>query len=100
AMNWFRQHLRDNPSLDDVAKAAHISPSHLRRMFREIGDVSPSDAMQEIKLQKAVRLLSESDAKIDAVATESGFSSASVFCRNFKIHKRCTPAEWRRRLPI
>lgn len=100
ALAWLRQNLRDNPSLEDVAKAVHISPSHLRRMFAEAGNQTPSEAMNEVKLQAAMHALSESDAKIDVVAAESGFSSASVFCRNFKLHKRCTPIEWRRRLPL
>jgi AraC family transcriptional regulator len=100
ALSWYRQNIRDGPSFEEMAKAVHMSPSHLRRMFAEVGDQTPSEAMLETRIQAAVRVLSESDAKIDVVASECGFSSASAFCRTFKINKRCTPMEWRRRFPL
>jgi AraC family transcriptional regulator len=100
ALTWFRQHLRDHPSLEELARAVHVSPSHLRRLFAEVLHKSPSDVMHEIKLQAAMHALSETDAKIDAIALDSGFSSASVFCRSFKASKNCTPVEWRRRMPV
>jgi AraC family transcriptional regulator len=98
ALSWFRQNLREHPTLEDVAKAVHVSPSHLRRLFAEVQNQSPSEAMHEIKMQAATQALSATDAKIDVIATECGFSSASVFCRSFKISKGWTPAGWRRRM--
>src|ERR1043166_763799 len=96
ALEWFRRHLRDKPSLEKVAKSIHVSPSHLRRMFAAVRHQTPSQAMQELKLEAAFRTLSETDAKIEVVASECGFSSASDFCRAFKKSKGCTPKKWRK----
>jgi AraC family transcriptional regulator len=100
ALTWFRQNIRDHPTLQDVARAIHVSPSHLRRLFQEVRNQSPSEAILEAKIDAATHALTDSNAKIATIAAECGFSSASVFCRSFKALKHCTPVEWRQRMPV
>ncbi|XHR27648.1 MAG: helix-turn-helix domain-containing protein [Chthoniobacteraceae bacterium] len=99
ALAWFGRHLRERPSLEAVAAAVHVSPTHLRRLFVQFHGRSPHQALVEIQLETASRLLAESDEKLDSIAVECGFSNASNLCRAFKTHRGYSPSRWRKRLP-
>lgn len=99
AIDWYRENLHKRPSIEDLASAVHISPTHLRRLFAKTREESPHEAMNRIRLIRAAELLAETDAKLDYIAAECGFSNASAFCRSFKAHKGCSPNTWRARIP-
>lgn len=98
AIVWFRRHLREQPKMEDVAAAVHVSPSHLRRLFMLALHQNPRTVLAQTQMEVALRLLAESDLKIESVATEAGYASARDFSRVFRALKGCPPSEWRRRL--
>ena len=98
AVAWFRRHLREQPTIDDVAAAVHVSPSHLRRLFMMVVKQSPRAVLGNAQVEFAMRLLSGSDLKIESVAAESGFASARDFSRVFSAHQGCSPSDWRRKV--
>jgi AraC family transcriptional regulator len=98
AIAWFRQHIRSSPSMEDVARAVHVSPAHLRRLFMQVRNSSPSEVLAAVKLEAACYILSSSDLKLEAVTLECGFKSATDFSRVFKTRIGCTPKEWRQTL--
>lgn len=98
AVVWFRRHLRDQPAMEDVAAAVHVSPSHLRRLFVTVLKQSPRVVLGTQQIEIATRLLAGSDLKIESVASEAGFASARDFSRVFSGHKGCSPSDWRRRM--
>src|SRR5687767_655595 len=36
ATTWYAEHVRANPSISEVAREVHVSPSMLRRLFRRL----------------------------------------------------------------
>ncbi len=98
ALSWFADHVRHNPSVVDVAEHVHVSASTLRRLFRQVRDESPAQAFSRIRLETAMRLMSQTTAKLEIVAEECGYSCTSDFCRAFKALHGSTPNQWRRRL--
>jgi AraC family transcriptional regulator len=97
ATTWFTDHIRSNPSIDEVARKVHVSTSTLRRVFRQTQSERPVRAFARIKLETAMRFMTESRSlTLDTIAAECGFSSTSDFCRAFKAHTKVTPAVWRR----
>jgi AraC-like DNA-binding protein len=48
-----------------------------------------------IKISKAENLLVNANLSITGVASLAGFDSLSIFNRNFKLAKKCTPKEFR-----
>jgi AraC family transcriptional regulator len=98
AIAWFRRHVREQPKMEDVAAAVHVSPSHLRRLFAVALKQNPRTVLARTQMEVALRLLAESDLKIESVASEAGYASARDFSRVFRALKGCPPSEWRRRL--
>ncbi|MCE0497174.1 MAG: AraC family transcriptional regulator [Methylacidiphilales bacterium] len=97
AIIWFTEHLNENPKLDQVARAARVSTSHLRRLFLLHKRNNPQSVFTRIRLEHAMQLMLSSDDKIDSIAHSCGFSSAVNFCRAFKVHVKCTPDVWRKK---
>jgi AraC family transcriptional regulator len=98
AIAWFRRHLREQPTMDQVAASVHVSPSHLRRLFMMALHQSPRAVLGNAQIEIAMRLLAGSDLKIESVAAEAGFASARDFSRVFSAHQGCSPSDWRRQV--
>ncbi len=96
AERWFRLHLADNPSLEQVARACGLSSGHLRRLFGVVRGLSPKEVFGRIRMEHAMQLLAQSDRKLADVAAECGFATASQFCQTFKVRNGTTPDYWRR----
>jgi AraC family transcriptional regulator len=96
ALAWFSEHVAEKPKLEEAARAVHVSASHLRRLFQQVRKQSPQAAFTQIKMDRAMEVLSESEDKLDVVAASCGFSSNVNFCRVFKAHNGFTPDAWRK----
>lgn len=98
ALSWYGEHLMRHPSVKEVADAIHVSPSHLRRLFRTVRRSSPKALFRSLRLEKASELMARTTFALDDIARSSGYASASHLCRDFKAAHRFTPTTWRRRL--
>ena len=95
AIAWFFEHMADSPTIEEVALNIHVSPSHLRRLFMLIHKESPRLTFKRLRLQRALELLSETNAKLEEIATQCGYASASDFCRAFRSEFHVSPSAWR-----
>jgi len=96
-MDWLAQHLDENVSVSDLADVAGLSASHFRRGFhREVGS-SPRDYVTQMRLERAKRLLAETDHTITEMAFELGFSTSAYFTAVFHRVTGMTPTQFRRR---
>ena len=66
----------DRDSVDTLAARLGIGPRHLSRLFAEHLDASPLQVALSLRLQRAKRLLDDSDLTVAAIAERAGFSSA------------------------
>jgi AraC family transcriptional regulator len=71
-------------NLDKIAREAYMSKFHFCRIFKKYVGVSPMQYAINMRLKKAMTLLSRKDLSISAVAAQSGFSDLSEFSRQFK----------------
>jgi AraC-like DNA-binding protein len=81
-----------------LVRESHLSFEHLRRLcLREIGR-TPMSHLTHLRIQQAVRLISETDEKLTEVARRVGFANGNSFAAAFK---KCTghpPSQFRRGL--
>lgn len=84
-------------SLGELARAAGVSPSHLRRCFRRDLGVPPRRFVLKTRLECACRLLAESDVPVTTLALELGFSSSQHFAQVFRRQIGVTARDYRRR---
>jgi AraC family transcriptional regulator len=95
ATTWFSEHVRANPSITEVAREVHVSPSTLRRLFRRVLREQPARVFGRIQVERGMRLMTETNLKLESIAEECGFTCTSDFCRAFKAFTKVTPTVWR-----
>lgn len=97
ARNYIRDCLGDDMSLDDVARAANLSPFHLVRVFEKNTGVTPHAYL----IQERVRAARERlplPARLADIAAELGFSDQAHLTRLFKRQYGVTPGAYRKML--
>ncbi|QDV82498.1 AraC family transcriptional regulator [Planctomycetes bacterium TBK1r] len=79
-----------------MAQRARVSKSAFSDRFRNLLGRAPLQYLTELRMQKARRLLRETDVEISHIATQVGYESPSSFSSVFKRWNDCSPAEFRR----
>ncbi|MDN7246795.1 bifunctional transcriptional activator/DNA repair enzyme AdaA [Planococcus shenhongbingii] len=92
---WIDEHFTEPVTLERLADISHGSPYHLQRLFKRLKGSSPLEYIQQLRLEKAVWLLEETDYPIAEVGRLAGFPNASYFITLFKKKNGQTPASFR-----
>ncbi|MFY9424306.1 MAG: helix-turn-helix transcriptional regulator, partial [Bacillota bacterium] len=79
-----------------VAEAVHVSPFYLSHLFRDELGTTFVSYLTEVRLDKAKKLLKDTQLTIAEIAEKVGYSDASYFSRVFKKHVKVTPGRFRR----
>ncbi|MEO8898202.1 MAG: AraC family transcriptional regulator [Candidatus Dormibacter sp.] len=84
-----------------VARAAHQSPAHFARQFREAFGETPHQYLLSRRLERAASLLRNTDYAVNAICSEVGLQSVGSFTTAFgKVYGR-TPSRYRaQHLPL
>lgn len=91
----FAQHHAETVKISEIAHQVGVSASTLRAYFvRELG-TSPQARLRQIRLQYAMLLLRTSDLTVEAIATRSGYHSASHLSRHLKATDGRPPGDLR-----
>ncbi|WP_346321048.1 methylated-DNA--[protein]-cysteine S-methyltransferase [Chitinophaga sp. YIM B06452] len=94
AIAYIHAHHTEQPSLDEIAAAVHLSPYHFQRLFTEWAGVSPKKFLQYISLQHAKGLLAK-DHTVEQATFETGLSGTSRLHDMFVNLEAMTPGEYR-----
>lgn len=81
-------------SVDDLAEHMNMSRPTFYRRMKEISKLSPKDFIDRIRVKKAAALIAENDNKFFQIANQVGFSSQSVFGKNFQKHFQSSPKKF------
>lgn len=84
-------------SLPEIAAAAGLSPAHFARRFKASLGVAPHQHLLRQRLERAKRLLRETDRSVAQIAFECGFSHQEHMTRFFGRIVGATPAAFRRK---
>jgi AraC family transcriptional regulator len=83
------------PSVNDLADAAGLSEHHFIKAYRKTEGTTPHAHLLLRRLQTAIGMLLQTDARVDAIADGTGFSSPSHFVSVFRKHTGVTPGAFR-----
>jgi AraC family transcriptional regulator len=85
-------------SLIEIARAAHVSPFHLARLFKRSLGVSPHQYLIQLRVNSARWLLSagSGERSLAEVASAVGFADQSHLTRHFKRATGVTPRQFAR----
>lgn len=79
-----------------IAAQLHIQPTYLHRLFREHTGMTVGAHIQRMRVDRAKRLLCETDATLLEIATSVGINSPQYFVQLFKRLCGISPTEYRR----
>jgi AraC family transcriptional regulator len=100
AARYIRDNLARDVRLADVARAAHVSPFHLTRQFKEAMGLSPYQYVlrERVNAAKAMLQAARSDLTLAELALAVGFADQSHLTRHFKRAVGVTPNAYRAQL--
>jgi len=86
ALTWLAEHHMEQPSLDEAARAAGLSPFHFQRQFTRYVGVSPKSYVAHLTLECAKQALDSGESVLGA-ALDAGLSGPS------RLHDLCLKVE-------
>ncbi|WP_440468444.1 helix-turn-helix domain-containing protein [Pseudomonas sp. YH-1] len=94
--SYIADHLSRRISVAELAQVACLSPSHFHAQFKDRVGLTPHQYLLRQRLDRAARLLRESDLPLVGVAGECGFSSQSALTTAMRRYLGLTPGSLRR----
>lgn len=86
----------DDASVTDLAEALGIGPRHLLRLFMRHAGASPSEIAATRRVQKAKRLIDQTDMSLAEIAFAAGFGSVRRFNDAFQAIYKRSPSAFRK----
>ncbi len=95
AKEYLAKHVSQPIRLSEVAWFSGVSEEHLARSFKQQQGVTVMEYLKEIRLHNACSYLRESTETVTEIARRCGFSTAALFCREFRKATKLTPLQYR-----
>lgn len=96
AIRFMLDHFAEPIGVPDAVRVSGMSRTGLYNAFETDIGQSPGAVLARIRLDKARRLLRETDEKIHVIAEACGFGDRINLHRNFRKHLGTSPAAYRR----
>ena len=100
ARNYIREHLQDDLTLADVAKAACTSTFYICKLFKRHTGLNITEYVCRLRVEKAQELLQNPQLRISEIAYAVGFQSLTHFNRVFRSLAGQSPSEYREKTGI
>ena len=97
--DMIKENPHNNISVMELARAAHLSTSRFRELFRKLNGMSPKQFSLHAQIARAKELLLSDSLCIHEVALRAGFSNSHYFARIFSTKVGITPSEYREKQP-
>lgn len=95
ALSYMEDHLTEDMDYGEVAKIAHCSEYHFKRMFSLLAGISLSEYVRRRRLTLAALDLKDKNTRIIDVAVKYGYNAADSFSRAFQTMHGILPSEAR-----
>ncbi|MGN0636986.1 MAG: AraC family transcriptional regulator [Huintestinicola sp.] len=83
-------------SMNELCAVSGVSKQYLCLLFRKTLGSRPMEYIAKRRIQAAKELLTGSDKTIEEIASETGFCTASYFCKLFKRYEGMTPSHFKK----
>lgn len=96
AVRFLRERVGRHIQIRDVAKHVGVSPSTLKNRFRAALGRTIHSELQRLRLDRAKKLLADTDMPLKQVAAQVGFRYVQYLTRVFRRHVGQTPGQYRK----
>jgi len=97
AQLWIADNYRSPNPVAAMTAVSGLAPRTFKRRFETAAGYSPLDYVQSLRIEEAKQMLESSDAGIDTIAGEVGYSEPAAFRRLFKRMTGISPLQYRQR---
>lgn len=97
SLRYMWDHCHEPIGVNDMAQAASMSLRNFHQAFVDNIGRSPGQELQRIRIERAKKLLSDSNSKMEVIAKMSGYESANSFWVAFKRLAGLSPKQYRKR---
>ncbi len=95
ALGFMQKHFSDDITLEDVARATHLSVSRLSHLFKEQFGNTVIGHLNSLRVNRAKYLLLATEQACTQICFSVGFRNLSYFNRVFKQQVQMTPSQFR-----
>ena len=95
ARAYIAGHHADPISLDDVARALHVSPFYFCKMFKKATGLTFTEYLSRTRVERAKTLLLNPHLRVSEIAYSVGFQSLTHFNRRFHEFTGESPTHFR-----
>lgn len=95
---YIKKHSHEDISLDSLAKKVGLSPIYISKLFKEKQGINYIDFLTECRIEKAKKLMSDTDTSIKEITFEVGYHDPNYFSKVFKKMTGISPKEYRKTL--
>lgn len=81
--------------IDEIALQCYLNKSYLCRLFKKETGMTLTQYINNVRIQHACEMISDSELDMTEIALRCGFSNAPYFSSVFKAEVKCTPSEFR-----
>lgn len=96
-ISYIQHHFKEQICLKEVADYFFVSPSYLSRCLQKSTGDSFKQYLNELRIEEAKRLLSQTDKLIYEIAEEVGFKESKYFTSKFTADVGVSPIEYRKK---
>ncbi|RQR70321.1 helix-turn-helix domain-containing protein [Burkholderia sp. Bp9012] len=93
--SWLRKNCGRAISVSDAVRVAAMSERNFLRHFKQAIGVTPSEFLLQVRLERTVQLLMETDLPIGKIARKCGWGNGDRLAKIFRRHLDVTPSEYR-----
>ena len=95
ACNYIHENYARPLKLAELAELTHMTETSFCRFFKKMTGKSFSDYVNDLRVGRAGKLLTESTSSVNEIAYASGFNSITHFNRMFLRKKGMSPVKFR-----
>ncbi|MCE5344567.1 MAG: response regulator [Eubacteriales bacterium] len=93
---YVQAHLSERLTIESIASALKYNATYLGRVFRDEQGKGFREWLADLRVQRAARLLTDTEENVSAVAERVGYTQYKRFLRHFKQRYGTTPDRYRR----
>lgn len=98
ARDYIRQNFNRSIGLNEISERFFINPYYFSQLFKKKTGMKYQDYVTELRIDRAQRLLKESDLKLYEICEMIGYSDMNHFNRIFEREVGLKPGEYRKKL--
>ena len=88
------EHIQDNPTINEVAGITGLHPNYYSTIFKEYVGITYREYVRNAKIQEAIRLMQETNLKINEISEKVGYPDPAHFSRAFKQVTGVSPQQY------